>query len=364
MTAITSFPAYIYSSLATYHPKKGNALLSRLTALAFETALKVSKFFIRHKKELCLYGAVAATLLFCNVSFPKVAVALLPGLAYMLCFNPGEELASDLLIEYDKDSPHNVWLPQNNQDANISKALMERYKTLNIVKAHLAKPSPDGWCIVHGETGAGKTSSLEGIAVQLAANGHRVFFLNTIALKSGALKGLLDTRFMVLVTYLAAVSLFSKKPPILIIDEFQKMVDPTSPGINDSLKMGVLFPFKFNILAATTTHDLKGIEQKDAAILRRFLGRKFLLANHDLQGAIETLDRVKTKVFHPSVTRTHIEYTLNRIKKIEANLLIAQAFDLLKGQEEVSVKVIEDRILMLDKDTQDTINGVSAAPAA
>ena len=347
---------------------KGKALLGRLCKAALETAKKIWNFIKRHKKEIFIYSLLGASLLVVGVSFPKMAMVVLPGLAYMLAFQNGQELPSDVLIQYKGDTKTGAWLPKNASEASVSTVMRERFETCELVKEHLRKPSPEGWTLIEGEAGAGKTSCIQEIARTLAAEGHPVYFLNTQMLLNGTVKGLLDTRFTTLATYLNGLAVLSDKTPILIIDEFQKMIDPTSPGINDSLKMGNFFPLKFNILVATTIRDRMTIESRDLAILRRFEGRKFLLQNLDIPGITETLDRVKGEIFDPSVDRALIDYTVQKLGGIDVNLRITMAVNLLRGKEPLDQAKVEERISKLDTRTRNRIyppsTGSSSAAAA
>ncbi|MBB63586.1 MAG: hypothetical protein CMO81_00810 [Waddliaceae bacterium] len=258
-------------------------------------AQKVYEFVLRHKKAFILYPLLAAAMALCMATPGQMAMALIPGFGWGLMFTEGEDLPGDYLERVKLSPSKNHWLPSSQEP--LKGKLQDRRKVLDTIKGHLESEAPYGWTLLYGSSGVGKSSALDVLAQELSAEGHAVYFLNTTVLKGGPVKGSLDRRFHLIATELSAKSLIQRKPPILIIDEFHRLVDPNSPGFNDCLKDSALIPLKFNILAATTKKDRQQIMSNDSALLTRFDGTQFELPNMDTESIQTTVKKVKHSRF-------------------------------------------------------------------
>lgn len=126
-----------------------------------------------------------------------------------------------------------------------------------------------------GEAGVGKTAIVRGLAHRLAngtapamLEGYRIFALDYGAMVAGAkFRGELEERVQGVLNGLEKVD-----KAILFIDEFHQLTSGPSESSNDaaSLFKGALTSGNLRIIGATTYDELKKIEVRDSAFLRRF----------------------------------------------------------------------------------------------
>jgi hypothetical protein len=330
------------------HFEKEIALAHRLSKAALETAEKVWKFVLRHKKELLLYTAIGAVLLIAGITFPKVLLILLPGLGFMLCFSNGTELGSDMLLKLDKKS-HNVWVPKTDADTAGLNDLKERQEIYHTVidRIESAETPQKGWTYLTGPSGAGKSALMFAIAKELEEKGHPVYVLNTKELKKGsAMNGFHDARFIALATELNARALVSSKPPILLVDELADVVNTTSSGFN--LKTEAYFPLNFGIIATLTHQGTSELNGRDEGILGRFSGNEECVPQYDEASLLQFLKQARGTRIHKDIPDSVIVKLVEDLKHIPEKQKLRILFEkILLNKDPVTTDTIEKRINLL-----------------
>ncbi|MCB1114615.1 MAG: ATP-binding protein [Chlamydiia bacterium] len=352
---------------------KGKALLGRLCKAALETAKKIWNFIKRHKKEIFIYSLLGASLLVVGVSFPKMAMVVLPGLAYMLAFSDGAVLPSDVLDYFKSNRDTGVWLPKTPEEVENRPTLLKRIEIKTKIEYRIHLELGKGWNIIKGESGAGKTAFLLELGRQLAEKGHPVYLLDTTSLKNGTVNGHHDTRWLALATHLNAVALLSDKEPILLIDELTSVFNTSSSAFNDSFKSEAFFPLNFQVIGTTTDQGYQKIESGDDGILGRFAGGVHNLPNPNEDELIDILKNIRGKRFNDSVTDDIIEETVKQLAKVRQREKIRIILDnLFYGNSPITDEVVQGRIRMLGDETlnlitisdSSSISATSAAAAA
>ncbi len=130
--------------------------------------------------------------------------------------------------------------------------------------------------LVIGEPGVGKTALIRGLADRIARGdvptnlaGARLFELDTGALVAGAkLRGEIEQRLKGLVDVLRSVG---DGEVILVVEDFDAIFGQgvQGSGVGELLKP-LLGRSEIRIIATTTTEGLRKINERDAAIVRRF----------------------------------------------------------------------------------------------
>jgi hypothetical protein len=276
-------------------------------------ANKIYTFYQKYKKNVILYFVMGLVMTY----FPnKVVRTLLPGFAWGITFTEGNPLAGDFLVSLTP--PQGVidtWVPF--EEEGLSQGLIERQevacKALRVLKA----PGPLGWVLLEGDSRVGKSRMLKALSEKLSQEGYPVYRLETTFLQSGSsLFGMLDARFLAIITELKEVSLRTGKSPILVIDEVQSLLNVSHPGFNDCLKSGPEGLLGFNILAATNQPET--VKERDEALYRRFHSF-YTLKGLDQDGVIATVIKAKSGLFESktgvSVSDELIRFTVGEFFK-------------------------------------------------
>ena len=132
--------------------------------------------------------------------------------------------------------------------------------------------------MIIGEPGVGKTTIIRGLALRLASGdvptnlaGARLLQLDTGALVAGAkLRGEIELRLKGVIDRLSAMQ---DAENILVVEEFHSLFGRgvTGSGVGELLKP-LLARSEIRILATTTVEGVQQINERDAAIMRRFSG--------------------------------------------------------------------------------------------
>ena len=313
----THVPAF-FSKVA----KKIRGFCRQVRDLVSYSAVTTADFIKKHPIAFAAYSLSAIGMIACGATLAQASVAILPGLCYIL-FQPGNTLPQEMIKHVEADAFHEKWIPQGKKiltNESLEARRLVSNKVINTLKTP-ANQHSNGWSLVHGPSGIGKSSFLLATARELASQGHKVFILDTTKLEGGQLMESLEQRFTNLALHLNRIAAEEDKSVILLIDEFHRIVKPHCPGFNDFLKDTAAFPLCFNILATTTTHDLKNIELIDDALLRRFDGKSHEIKGLDKLAIIQTLKKIKEDAFErPNQIRLNDEVIQFAVEQAECSI--------------------------------------------
>lgn len=348
---MTALAPVTFSSLPHQIFTETKIHVCRLTAEALETAQKIGRFILRHKKEIFIYSLLGTALLVTGAAFPKMALVVLPGLAYMLAFTNGKVIPFDVIEKITPDHKKaKGWIPRDPVEFPQFKQTIDVVdKTVETLKD--SAPGK-GWVVIQGHSGIGKSTLLMEVAKRMIALGHPVYLLRGNNLADGSIRSAHDIRWNVLSAQLNAESI-KGKPPILLFDDITNQVNLNDPSFGDHLKSELYHTMNFQIVASTTSDRWQ--TQVDTAIKGRFH------ANHRLddpskEQIIEIAKHLRGKTIDASLSDELIHWTVDQIVKVPVEYRMRILFEkLFIGSEPFTKELIRHRMDLLGNVTMEYI---------
>jgi hypothetical protein len=301
-------------------------------------AYRIALLMIRHKVALITYSAAALAMRIFKVSPQYRAISLIPGLFYTLFNMPGDPVALEQLKRWcgtEKITPcpekyadfHGGVVTRISQSvADLTKQQKNKYEQHRIYRN----------IFISGDTGVGKTKFAERVAATLVSKGHPVFFLKN------PLFDFTNGSAVAIVNFLNSLSDHYTLPPVLIVEEANRLLNPTTSGsfAASFIDGGGVQRNRFSLIALSTA-NFNQLSEKALTISEKNgwleLERRFMqddrihldaLSEKELKGVLLNMKEVWEQQYSIEVTDD----------------LINSAFEKGHGRIDLVVAELEDQL--------------------